>query len=67
MNEILALGNILQTVVIVGIIWLLKGVSRINGSIRVLDEWRKLHTEKADERHEGLKEQIAGIWRKIGG
>ena len=60
-------GVVLQIVIAGGIVWLVRGVHNINGSIGKLNVWKEQHEKQDDERHDGVKDQISAVWRKIDG
>ena len=65
MNELLTLANILQGIIILGIVWLLKGVSRINGSIREINAWRAGHEDLNELQWRETKDKFHTLFGEI--
>lgn len=50
-------GVILQSVVIPLILWAIRGIAQVNGSVNTLNEWRVNHEKQDDERYQETKER----------
>jgi len=64
MNEI-NWSVVLQIVIAGGIIWILKGVARINGSIGKLWEWSRGHEALNKKSEETTEKNITALWQKV--
>lgn len=56
---------ILQIVIAGGIVWILKGVSTINGSIKELWRWTKGHEALNKQSQETTEKNITALWQKV--
>ena len=65
MDELLSVSNILQGVAILGIVWLLKGVSRINGSIGEIKTWQSGHEDLDELRWNENKDKFKSLFAEL--
>jgi len=59
------LGAILQVIIALGVLWLLKGVSKINGSIKEIKSWQVGHEKLDDERYKENKDKFKSLFTEL--
>jgi hypothetical protein len=58
------LAVIAQGVTILLVVWVIKGVHAINGSIRSLSQWKDDHNKQDDDRHSSVIEWLKQLDRR---
>lgn len=58
MNFAMDTTVVLETIVAGLVLYAIKGISAINGSVRTLNEWRVNHEKLDDERHQQVLDSL---------
>lgn len=61
MNFAMDTTVVLETIVAGLVLYAIKGISTINGSVRTLNEWRVNHEKLDDERHKQVLESLTDL------
>lgn len=54
---------IFQALTVALILWVIKGIARINGSVTMLLNWKDEHNKQDDERHQVVTEWLKSLSR----
>ena len=60
----LDLNTIAQAVTIALVVWAIKGIAHINGSVKTLMAWKDDHNKQDDERHQATIDWLKQLDRR---
>jgi len=58
-------GIILQVVIAAGVLWVIKGISTINGSIKEIKTWQSGHENLDDLRYAETKDKFKSLFVEL--
>ncbi len=58
-------GIVLQIVIAAGVLWVIKGVSAINGSVKAIKMWQVGHEKLDDERWNENKDKFKTLFTEL--